>query len=338
MKDRIKVIFTGGTIGSFAVGDNISPDDNARFMLLQKYGERTGESVERFATSQPISLLSENAVLDDVLKMAEEIKNSENEDVKGIIMTHGSDTLAFTGAYLGLLLPKIKIPVVLVASNLILTDERANGVDNFISAVKLIDSGVEGNIYIAYKNPEDDFVGIHLGTRLMLPPPYSDSYYSPYQKRFALFKEGKLVLENTQIQRGGRDFDMRGRFCKKCLFTSPYTGLNYNVYKGADFDYVLHDLYHSGTANTREGYEENNLIQFAKYCKERGKPIYLCNIKKKDVNYDSTNKMIKEGITFLYDILPHVALAKLNIAYNLIDENEREEYLSTTINGEMLRN
>lgn len=337
MQGKIKVVFTGGTIGSLSEGNNISPNDNAKFLLLQKYKEKTGCDVGQFETIQPLSILSEDAVLPDVLQMANIISKAQFENIRGIIITHGSDTLAFSSAYLSFLLPNLKVPVVLVASNLILTDPKANGVDNFVAAVNLINSQVQSNIYVAYKNSEDDYISIHLGTRMAEPPPYSDNFYSPQGKRFAICKDGEIFFENTIIKKSKKVFVLSNNFSKKCLYIPAHTGLNYDVYRTADFDFVLHNLYHSGTANTRKEYPLNNFLNFAEFCKKNKKPVYLCNIKQKDVNYDSTNQMKKNDISFLYDILPNVALAKLNIAFNLIDESERIEYLKTCINGEILQ-
>lgn len=332
--DTIKVIFTGGTIGSSATGDNISPDSGTKYLLLNKYSQRTGKDTKRFDIDTPMSILSENAVPNDVLKMAKAIRQAESEGVKGIIMTHGSDTLAYSSAYLGLLLADIKVPVVLVASNLILSNEKANGVDNFETAVNLIDSGVQPNVYVAYKNPEDNFTSIHLGTRMNEPAPMSDSFYSPEGLRFATYKDGKIIYENTSIPKSQTFKLLDKEFDAKYLSIHPQTGLNYDVYDVGKFDYVVHGLYHSGTANTRNEYPSHNSINFAMKCKENGKPFYLCNIKKKDVNYDSTNKMKKAGMNFMYGILPNVAEAKLNIAYSLLPSNLRDKYISTNINGE----
>ncbi len=332
--DTIKVIFTGGTIGSSATGDNISPDDATKYLLLNKYKQKTGKDTKRFDIASPMSILSENAVPNDVLKMAEAIRKAESEGVKGIIMTHGSDTLACSSAYLGLLLSDIKVPVVLVASNLILSNEKANGVHNFETAVDLIDDNVKPNVYVAYRNPEDNFTSIHLGTRMNEPAPMSDSFYSPEGLRFATHKNGKIHYENVSIPNPQHFPLLDKEFDAKYLSIHPQTGLNYDVYDVNKFDYVIHGLYHSGTANTRDEYPSNNSINFAMKCKEQGKPFYLCNIKKKDVNYDSTNKMKDAGMDFIYGILPNVAEAKLNIAYSLVPENLRNKYISMNINGE----
>lgn len=339
MNQKIKVIFTGGTIGSLADKRSISPNENAKYLLLNEYVKRTNRGDERFDVSSPLYILSENAVLDDILRMAEEIKKAKDENYKGIIMTHGTDTLAYTSAYLGLILRKISIPVVLVSSNLILTNPQANGVDNFIAAVQLIDYGVKPNVYVAYKNPGDDFTSIHLSTRMMAPPPYSDCFYSPEGRRFAIVKDGCVIPEYTHLTKCDEQFHFSGRFNKKCLYIEPHTGLDYNVFADAKFDYVLHSLYHSGTANTRSDpqYDSKNLLLFAEKCKKKNIPLYLCNIKNREENYDSTVQMKEKGIKIFYDILPNVALAKLNIGYNLINEEQRNLFLNSNINGEILQ-
>ena len=57
--------------------------------------------------------------------------------VDGIILTHGSDTIQYTAALLSYVL-KPEIPVMIVCSNYVLEDEKANGFDNFCAAVDFI--------------------------------------------------------------------------------------------------------------------------------------------------------------------------------------------------------
>ena len=286
-----------------------------------------------------MQILSENALFTDVLKMAEEIKKVENSGVEGIVITHGSDTLAHSSAYLSLLLNNLKVPVVMVASNYILTDEKANGVKNFAAAIDLINSNVQAGVYVSYKNPEDDYVSIHLGSRVREPMPMSDSFYSPTGYRFATWINGDLTLENTKVKKDSKQFDFGGGFSKNALFIHPFTGLNYNNYKNNNYDYVVHEMYHSGTANT-QNYIDNtfdtNLLNFIDYCNNKNIPIYLCNILKKDVNYNSTNQMLKKNVKILYNVLPNVALAKVNIAYNLLKDSQRDDFINANIAGEIL--
>lgn len=340
---KIKVIFTGGTIGSLSDGNDINVNDKSKYILLEKYGnisEKCKQNLNILECASPINILSENACIKDVLQMAFEIKKAAKEDIKGIILTHGSDTLAYSCAYLSFLLGGLSVPVVMVASNLILTNVKANGVVNFAAAVDLINNeNTKPAVYVAYKNPEEDFVSVHLGSRMKEPYPYSESFYSPKGYRFATWQNGNITYENTNFTQTTKTFDLNGNFSKSLLYVHPYTGLNYDVYKNAKFDYVLHNLYHSGTANTQNYKDEiynTSILDFANYCKQKNIPIYLCNIAKKDVNYNSTNQMMAANVKFLYDIMPNIAIAKLNIAHNLIDSSKINEFLDENMCGEIL--
>ncbi len=332
--EKIKVIFTGGTIGSLANGNDISPDGKTKYLLLEKYGR----DIERFVTSSPLFILSENANLGNVLKMAQEINVAQNENVKGIILTHGTDTLAYTAPLLSFLIQNPKVPIVLVSSDYVLNDERANGIPNFTAAVELIDNAqTKPAIYVAYKNQEDDFTSIFLGVRICEPAPYSSCFGCPLGQRFAICKNNKIEYENTRIIKDDKLFNLTNDISKIGLFINPYLGLDYSVYKNVRCDFILHNLYHSGTANTQnfENYE-TNFLNFADHCNKNNTPLYLCNIKKQDINYNSTNQMLQKNVKFLYNTLPNVALAKLYVAYNFVAPNELDLFLNSSIAGEIL--
>lgn len=335
--DKIKVIFTGGTIGSLATGNDISPDAQTKYILLENYGK----DLDRFTTSNPLFILSENANISNIHTMAQEIIAAQDEDIKGIILTHGTDTLAYTCAYLSFLVQNPKIPIVLVSSDYILTDPKANGNINFRVAVELIDNeNTKPGIYVAYKNEEESHTNIHLASRMCEPSSYSNSFYSPTGYRYAVYKDGSITYENTKVEKTDKVFTLKANISKSGLFIHPYTGLDYNHYKNSTFAFVLHNSYHSGTANTKDYIDntfDTNFLSFADHCKENNIPLYLTNIRKKDVNYNSTNLMLEKKIIPLYDILTNVALAKLYVAYNFLDSKDIEEFLSSSIAGEILK-
>ena len=67
------------------------------------------------------------------------------ETLSGVILTHGTDTLAYSAAALSLLLSDVSIPVLLVSSHYPLEDARQNGRQNFRAAVDFIkQAGVPG--------------------------------------------------------------------------------------------------------------------------------------------------------------------------------------------------
>ena len=59
MKKVIKIIFTGGTIGSAARDGRVDLDGNANRRLLEMYRAERGEGIT-FDCEEPVSMLSEN--------------------------------------------------------------------------------------------------------------------------------------------------------------------------------------------------------------------------------------------------------------------------------------
>ena len=331
--DKIKVIFTGGTIGSLQSNNEINTNTKTQYLLLQNYGK----NLERFSTCSALNILSENATFDDVLEMKKAIENAQNEqDIKGIILTHGTDSLAYTSAYLSFLLQNLHIPVVIIASNYTLDNKKANGNINFSVAVDLIDDNkLQPNVYVVFKNAKDDFVSVHLGSRLNAPAPYDDDFYSPHTFRFATYKNNKFYYENTNVKALSNNFNFAKKQNCKPMFIVPYTGLNYKNLLDVKPTFVLHEFYHSGTANTSKS-EDNSFIEFAKECDANNTPLYCCNVVNSSVCYASTNSLKKSNIQMLYNILSSVALAKLIVAYNLLDKKDILAFLQTDIAGEFL--
>ena len=50
--NTIKVIFTGGTIGSLAKGNDISPDKETQYLLLEKYKEALAYAEKNIALNE----------------------------------------------------------------------------------------------------------------------------------------------------------------------------------------------------------------------------------------------------------------------------------------------
>ena len=146
-KMNINVIFTGGTIGSSVKADGSVSDDQRSYYLLEKYEKEYPCSKESEAVSfscrEPYRILSENLsahhwnLLFEMIRTIQE-NAAETGERGGIIITHGTDTLAFTAAMLSLQFAKAPLPMVLVSAAYVLDDPRTNGVQNFHGAVRLL--------------------------------------------------------------------------------------------------------------------------------------------------------------------------------------------------------
>ena len=137
---KFGVVFTGGTIGS-RVDDSgyISPITETPYLLLEQYREMCRNKKEEitFVTKKPYTILSENLSgreLEQLISCIGELL--KEKELEGIIVTHGTDTLQYTAATLGYIFSWVKLPIILVSSNYVLDDIRANGLTNFYIVIE----------------------------------------------------------------------------------------------------------------------------------------------------------------------------------------------------------
>ena len=141
---KIKVIFTGGTIGSSVGSDGyISPNGNQPYKLLEMYKEKymkiDTQSDVVFDTEEPYRILSENLDAKHENLLIQTVARAlQDKNTDGIIITHGTDTLQFSAAILGYVFGTKTIPIMIVSSDFPLEDKRANGLINFAYAVEFI--------------------------------------------------------------------------------------------------------------------------------------------------------------------------------------------------------
>lgn len=197
---NILVVLTGGTIASKTANGYIKPDKEQTPQLITLYREyemRAGLSYkDNFSYAAALNILSENMDGAHLYVLIQTIKENLAA-YDGIIVAHGTDTLQYTAAGLTEVFTDIDKPVVLVSSNYILDDARANGFANFAAAVTFIRNRLGCGVFVSYQNnitrtrcPGNDAVKettddtapvyIHRGNALLPHTAYSDALYSLY--------------------------------------------------------------------------------------------------------------------------------------------------------------
>lgn len=295
---KITVIFTGGTIACSNKNGALSPDGANSFTLIEMYRAVDG-SVE-FETLSPYFILSENLGCEHWEKLSDCVKNVRGSD--GVIVTHGTDTLPYTAAYLGLKLGLCDIPVVLVSAAYPLSDSRSNGLDNFRGAVDFIRSGAGKGVFVSYKNSGEN-VRLHRAASVLPHQPYSDSVLSLRDNYFAEIVGGEVVLNPGFEEESFGDFSE----CKpngKVLWLRAHPGIVYPPVDGAKA--VLLEGYHSGTLPTaREDFRS-----FCKAASTAGVPLYLTG-SEEGFDYESKQAFDELGINVLPPMSPATAYVML---------------------------
>ncbi len=311
---KILVVFTGGTIGSSAQTGTIAPNTQAGFQLIQQYQQNAPAEKTELTCIQPLQILSENLHPCVWTQLIQAIEAQPLADYDGIIVTHGTDTLAFTAAALGLYFHALNKPLLLVSSNYPLEHPQANGLQNFSCAVAFIQQRMQNGVFVAYTNP-NQLTHIHIATRLAACLPLSGDFISVQSTPYLTFEQNEFRYCTAKLAQSTNPITLKPDFSKKILLIKPYPNLDYAAFNLAGFDAVLHDLYHSGTACTVQDWgDTQNLIHFIQRCQEHNLPCYLAPALKTADLYTSSRAILKADGHFIWNMSLETAYVKLMLA------------------------
>lgn len=109
---NILMISTGGTIASVNKGKGLAPGLNSRELVEYLSLDRNKVIID---TLDLMSIDSTDIQVEDWLKISNAIKNNYN-DYDGFVITHGTDTLAYTACAISYLIQNSKKPIVLTGA------------------------------------------------------------------------------------------------------------------------------------------------------------------------------------------------------------------------------
>jgi len=336
---NILVVFTGGTIGSIATGGTINTSDTTSFKLIQLFEQHYENHRQiHFDTIQPLQILSENLAPTAWKTLITAIEAAQPDQYGGIIITHGTDTLAYTACALSFYFNAAKIPMLLVSSDYPLDHPKANGLDNFICAVEFILQKNQSGVFVPYRN-QQQVTQLHQGTRLACSLQLSGDFFSVQGKSYLQFANRQFSLVNPPAQQmPTQNTLLKADFSERILMVKPYPGLDYNRFNLDGVDAVLHDLYHSGTACASAQWGENySLLEFIRRCEKQGVTVYLAPAIKSADAYQSTQALIEQGAKIIWNMSIEAAYVKLLLAYgNFDDQQEIMDFIAGDLAGEHL--
>ncbi|WP_457742330.1 asparaginase [Thermococcus sp.] len=152
---RILIIGTGGTIASARTEKGYKAKLTIEEILKLAGIEGNGVEIE---TKNVLNLDSTLIQPEDWVTIGEAVFESLG-NYDGIVITHGTDTLAYTSSALSFMLKNVPIPVVLTGSMLPITEPNSDAPRNLKTALTFAMKGFPG-IYVAFMDK------IMLGTRV----------------------------------------------------------------------------------------------------------------------------------------------------------------------------
>ena len=319
-KLNILLILTGGTICSFADerGERVSDTDRAQYLIVEKFRKSVSEYAERteFDIKRPIDILSENITVSHWNKLISELKSVDFEKYDGVIILHGTDTLAYTASLLSVLLDGINVPVFLVSSQLPIYMEGANGIVNFISAVELTARGIAPNVYVVYRNlaeraGERGGLYLHTASELRQCAEGSNNFYS---KGMTELDTDSPRAEGVRSTKREMPLYSAPKLRDCVLKIEPYAAMNYSHFSLRGARAVLHGVYHSQTVSAAGG-SRSSILSLIARCRAKKTPIdvFIAPCDKGSYDYQSTGDALRAGASAISGITPELAYARLLI-------------------------
>lgn len=342
---NILVLTTGGTIACENGEAGLTPQIDAEGIR-----RHLGGIADSYALSfkEILNLDSSNIQPEEWIIMAREVY-ADRTSYDGIVITHGTDTMAYTASMLTFMLPGIGIPVVLTGAQLPIVHPLTDATDNLRYALAMAASGVAG-IFVAFDRR------IILGCRAVKVRTMGfdafESVNCPYVGRIdsdglnlnmaVLGPDHGRRLPDTQ-QNASPDSDdgcsLKDNICRDVFLLKLIPGIDPKVFDMlADMKYRGIVIEAFGTGGLH--YVHRDLISELQKLIEAGVTIVVssqCLYERSDLSIYETGKMaLKNGVIQAYDMTTEAAVTKLMwVLGQTEDPGEVRRLFATDLAGEV---
>lgn len=191
MKKKILFITTGGTIASSDSGDGLKPTVHAATML-----EELGYTASYdFVISEPFQIDSSNMRPSDWNVLMESIR-SHSEGCDGVVVLHGTDTMAYTASALSYMLLDFPLPVVITGSQKPIHAEGTDAIRNITCAIEAAASAPAPLVMIAFAN--HIMLGCHTSK---VSADRLAAFHTLYGKDIGYFRKGQMHWYKKRIDK-----------------------------------------------------------------------------------------------------------------------------------------
>ena len=356
MKKRILLVHTGGTIGSAFDKEKqcrVLAPRLADMTLLKRFMADTNSTQEEIASlfdnsglDEKNRTFSENMTYSKLNMILRNISTKNIDDYSGIIILHGTDTLAYTSSLFSFVFSDTDIPIMMVSGNRPPDDETSNANINFQTAVELILQGIAPNVYVPYRNADGN-MWLHIGSAIRQSPNYSEDFECVSEKKSFCLNDADLSEVFSKClklsdNRKKLPFELNDSelIDNGILMILPYTGMDYRHYNLDGVKAIIHGTYHSGTVcvernSEADEYNANSLLWLADECDRKNIPIFVAPSKLNVDQYSSVLDLVKNSSAELLDMTTESAYAKLLLAISCGYEN-LTEYMHMEISNEIM--
>jgi glutamyl-tRNA(Gln) amidotransferase subunit D len=240
-----------------------------------------------------------------------------DENIKGIIITHGTDTLHYTSAALSFFLRDVNKPVVLTYAQKSIDRASSDANLNLQCSALAAISDIAEVMIVGHGSPNDDFCYAMPGAKVRkLHSSKRDAFKAVNSSPFAKIYPDRIERLSSYNVRKNRKSKLDKSFEEKIALVKLYPGqdlgiLDYyakNKYKG-----IVLEIF--GLGHVPSGKARNNWLLKLKQIQEKG--ILVCVTAQTifgrldPLVYSNGRELMKTGVIFLEDMLSETAFVKL---------------------------
>lgn len=336
---RVSIISTGGTIASRvdyrtgAVRPALSAED--LYAVVPELSDVADVRAEIL-----FSILSENMSPEYWSEIAKTVARHIEEGAEGIVVPHGTDTLAYTSAALSFALQNLPVPVILVGSQRSSDRPSSDAASNLLSAVVAAAKAPFAEVCLGMHHTiSNKAIILHRGTKVRkCHTSRRDTFRSINAKPIAKVEDGKVTMLTEDYRRRdpNRKLVLKPSFEKKVTLIKFHPGFDPKIIKWlADQGY-----YGIIVEGTGLGHVSTHCFDAVKYAVNKKMFVGMtsqCLWGRVHMKvYDTGRDLLSIGVVPLEDMLPETALVKLMWAYGQTkDLEEAKRIMLTNLSGEI---
>ncbi len=300
---KILLITTGGTIASGQTSEGLAPTERGGdFSFLR--GLPLGFDLR---IRDLFRLDSSNIQPEEwqtiARTVAEEYKNCD-----GIVLTHGTDTMAYTAAALSFMLRGLPVPLVVTGSQLPLTHLLTDAVENLRCAFAMACTGCPG-VFVAFHRK------VILGTRAVKVRTFAmDAFESINYPCVAEVDANGLVLNKSALPEARGEFLLEDRVCSRVFLLKLFPGLNpavFDLLLRTDCRGVVVEAFGAGGMN----FFRRDLVSKLRAAVAAGVTVVVCSqclYERSDFSiYQTGRRALDTGVIEARDMTTEAAVTKL---------------------------